>query len=82
MDIIRELEDQPRGIYCGTIGYMAPDQRVVFNIAIRTLELRDGAGRMGIGSGIVWDSLPDLEYDECILKGKFLQLDQRDSHGA
>ena len=77
MEIIRGLEDQPRGIYCGTLGYMSPDHRSVFNSAIRTLDLHDGAGRMGIGSGIVWDSQPDLEYEECILKGKFLQLNAR-----
>jgi len=82
MEIIRDLEDQPRGIYCGTMGYRSPDHRSVFNIAIRTLDLRDGVGRMGIGSGIVWDSQPDLEYDECILKGQFLQLDHKNPHGA
>ena len=77
MEIIRELENHPRGIYCGTMGYMSPDGRSVFNIAIRTLDMHNGTGRMGIGSGIVWDSQPDLEFDECILKGKFLHLNAR-----
>lgn len=82
MEIIQQLEDQARGIYCGTIGFMAPSGQSVFNIAIRTLDMQNGIGRMGIGSGIVWDSQPDLEYDECILKGKFLQVQEDNRHGA
>ena len=77
MEIIQELEQQPRGVYCGTMGYMAPNHRSAFNIAIRTLTLSEGKGRMGTGSGIVWDSDPAAEYEECILKGKFLRIDER-----
>ena len=44
----------------------------MFNVAIRTLALRDGEGVMGVGSGIVWDSDAGAEYDECLLKGAFL----------
>lgn len=72
MEIIRELEHEPRGVYCGAIGFMSPGQGSVFNIAIRTIHLQNGKGRMGAGSGIVWDSDPEDEYEECLLKGKFL----------
>ena len=71
MQIIRQLEDYPRGVYTGTIGFIAPDE-AVFNVAIRTLVLQNNEGRMGIGGGIVWDSDPLEEYNECRLKGAFL----------
>lgn len=71
MQLIDDLEDGPRGVYCGAIGYAAPEH-AVFNVAIRTVVLRDGQGTMGTGSGIVWDSDADAEYDECRLKAQFL----------
>ncbi len=71
MEIIHELETQARGVYCGAIGYAGPEQSC-FNVPIRTLELSEGHGRMGIGSGIVADSGPDSEWQECLLKGNFL----------
>ncbi len=73
MQHIARLEPTPRGVYCGAIGYAAPDGEAVFNVAIRTLELAGAEGRMGVGSGIVWDSDPDAEYEECWLKGQFLR---------
>jgi para-aminobenzoate synthetase / 4-amino-4-deoxychorismate lyase len=76
MQLIRELEARPRGVYCGAIGFAAPDGRAVFNVAIRTLVLQDGRGVMGTGSGIVWDSAPEAEYRECLLKAKFLEEGQ------
>ncbi|MEZ4703546.1 MAG: aminodeoxychorismate synthase component I [Rhodothermales bacterium] len=72
MQRIAALETGPRGVYCGTIGFVAPGGDAVFNVAIRTLALRDGEGVMGVGSGIVWDSDAGAEYDECLLKGAFL----------
>ena len=73
MEIIRELERSPRGSYTGAIGAIAPDGDLAFNVAIRTLVLdRDGRGEMGIGSGIVTDSDPAAEYEECLLKARFL----------
>lgn len=72
MRIIRELEDCPRGIYTGAIGFTAPDGRAAFNVPIRTLTLKDTKGEMGVGSGIVYDSDPLQEYDECRLKATFL----------
>ncbi len=73
MQHIARLEPAPRGVYCGAIGYAAPDGEAVFNVAIRTLELAGSEGHMGVGSGIVWDSGPDAEYEECWLKGQFLR---------
>lgn len=71
MEIIRELEKEPRGVYCGAIGF-AGSEESVFNVPIRTVVLEDGRGEMGIGSGIVFDSDPAAEWAECLLKGRFL----------
>ncbi len=73
MEIIDELEDEPRGVYTGAIGMIAPGGDCVFNVAIRTLVIgADGRGEIGIGSGIVQDSNAASEYDECLLKMRFL----------
>ncbi len=72
MEIIRELEKMPRGVYTGAIGFFAPDGTGSFNVPIRTIRLADGRGEMGIGSGIVHDSDPQQEWDECLLKAHFL----------
>ncbi|MCK7502074.1 MAG: aminodeoxychorismate synthase component I [Comamonadaceae bacterium] len=59
MQIIRELEREARGLYTGALGYVAPDGDFTFNVAIRTLVLdAEGHGRLGLGSGIVYDSDP------------------------
>lgn len=72
MQIINELERQERKIYTGAIGYISPDRDMFFNIPIRTLLIQDNQGEMGIGGGIVWDSTPDGEWSEGLLKAKFL----------
>jgi para-aminobenzoate synthetase/4-amino-4-deoxychorismate lyase len=72
MEIIRELEDLPRGVYTGAVGTIAPNGDAEFNVAIRTLMLANGKGEMGIGSGVVADSKGEAEYEECLLKGEFL----------
>jgi para-aminobenzoate synthetase/4-amino-4-deoxychorismate lyase len=69
--LIAELEDAPRSVYTGAIGFFSPRQ-TVFNVAIRTLELDDARGTMGVGSGVVIDSDPATEYRECLLKAEFL----------
>lgn len=69
---IHALERQARGVYCGTIGYIAPDDRAVFNVAIRTVTVDGQQAAMGVGSGIVWDSDADAEYAECLLKASFV----------
>ncbi len=71
MQLIAELEDTPRGVYTGAIGFFSPHQ-TVFNVAIRTLELHGAHGTMGAGSGVVIDSDPAQEFRECLLKAKFL----------
>jgi len=77
MEIIRELEPDPRGIYTGAIGMIAPDGDMTLNVAIRTAVVdRAGRGEMGIGSGIVYDSDPDAEFEECLLKARFLIGDE------
>jgi para-aminobenzoate synthetase/4-amino-4-deoxychorismate lyase len=71
MEIIREVEESPRGVYCGAIGYVFRET-MAFSVGIRTLVLRDGVAEMGVGGGIVWDSEPASEYAECLLKARFL----------
>jgi para-aminobenzoate synthetase/4-amino-4-deoxychorismate lyase len=70
MQLLAELEDRPRGVYTGAIGYFSRE-RTVFNVAIRTLELDGNVGTMGVGSGIVIDSDAKDEYQECLLKAEF-----------
>jgi para-aminobenzoate synthetase/4-amino-4-deoxychorismate lyase len=74
MEIIRTLEREPRGVYTGAIGHIRPDGNGRFNVAIRTAVIRTDTGEIefGVGSGIVWDSDADAEYDECLLKGAVL----------
>ncbi len=69
MEIIYQLEPHQRGVYCGAIGYFFQG-KMVLNVAIRTLELWDGQGVLGVGGGIVADSDPELEYEESIIKAK------------
>ncbi len=72
MEIIRELEASPRGVYTGAIGYFSPSGQGAFNVPIRTIRIADGKGEMGIGAGIIHDSDPEQEWDECLLKAHFL----------
>ncbi|HLK54587.1 MAG TPA: aminodeoxychorismate synthase component I [Candidatus Angelobacter sp.] len=78
MEIIRELERTPRGAYTGAIGFISPHGASIFNVAIRTLVLKDGRAQMGVGGGIVADSDPAEEYRECLLKASFLTRARRD----
>jgi para-aminobenzoate synthetase/4-amino-4-deoxychorismate lyase len=75
MQLLAGIEDGPRGVYTGAIGYFSP-RKTAFNVAIRTLELEQGLGwergTMGVGSGIVIDSRAGDEYCECLLKAEFL----------
>ena len=72
--IIGELEDTPRGIYTGAIGYWSPKGRGHFNVAIRTvcIDREASSAEFGVGSGIVWDSVDAEEYDECLLKASII----------
>lgn len=73
MEIIDELEDSPRGAYCGGLGYIDPDGEACFNVAIRTLILSEGKLRYNVGSGLVLDSKAEDEYAECLLKADVLK---------
>jgi para-aminobenzoate synthetase / 4-amino-4-deoxychorismate lyase len=74
MEIIKEVEAAPRDIYCGAIGQFTPEGDASFNVAIRTLTVTaTGQAVIGLGSGVVADSLAGEEYRECLLKAKFLQ---------
>lgn len=70
MEIIEELEPTRRSIYCGSLGYIGFDGDAEFNIAIRSLQLKDGWLDYQVGSGIVWDSDPEAEYQETEDKGR------------
>jgi len=72
MEIIRGLESEERKIYTGAIGYIAPSRDLYFNVPIRTLLLSGHSGEMGVGGGIVWDSTPEGEWQEGMLKARFL----------
>jgi para-aminobenzoate synthetase/4-amino-4-deoxychorismate lyase len=73
MEIIHELESEPRHIYTGAIGYIKPNKDLFMNIPIRTALIHrvKGKGEMGIGGGIVWDSTAEGEWEEGLLKAKF-----------
>ena len=74
MEIINELEPQPRGVYTGSIGYIAPGRKAQFNVAIRTvvIDRETEAAVYGVGGGIVWDSEAGDEYEECRVKALVL----------
>jgi para-aminobenzoate synthetase/4-amino-4-deoxychorismate lyase len=78
MRIIRDLEDSPRGVYCGAIGYLAPtrsgEPRATFSVGIRTvvIDSRTGAAEYGVGGGITFDSAPAAEYEEVLAKARVL----------
>lgn len=75
MQIIAELEPFARGAYCGAMGWMAPDGRASFNVAIRTLRLfPDGRVMMNVGGGVVHDSTADGEWEEALWKTRFADL--------
>ncbi len=78
MAIIAELESTPRGLYCGTIGYLSPGRCAQFNVAIRTVvaDHRHGTAEYGVGGGIVWDSVTGDEYEECRTKALVLTREQ------
>ena len=74
MEIINELETEPRGVYTGAIGFVGPGRQARFSVAIRTAVVNRTMGQVeyGVGSGVVWDSTADEEYCECVLKARVL----------
>ena len=75
MEIIKNVEDSPRKIYTGNIGFITPEGDAQFNVAIRTalVDKQHKQIEFGIGSGVVWDSQPDLEYEECLSKARVIE---------
>lgn len=80
MEIIAEVEPEPRGAYTGSIGYITGREEAAFNVAIRTLVIAAGDKQatpnqalLGLGSGIVADSVAGAEWNECLAKGRFVE---------
>jgi para-aminobenzoate synthetase/4-amino-4-deoxychorismate lyase len=84
MAIIAQLENKPRGVYCGAVGYVGPPVdghlRAEFNVAIRTvtIDMETGVASYGVGGAITWDSSAQGEFEEALLKAKLL-VDRRPS---
>ncbi|MDH4116935.1 MAG: aminodeoxychorismate synthase component I [Acidimicrobiia bacterium] len=78
MDIIADLESDPRGVYCGAVGFGGPGTdgtpQWAFNVGIRTIlvDRERGQAHYGTGGGITYDSTPSDEYDEALLKARVL----------
>jgi len=74
MQIIAELENTPRRVYTGSVGFMTPDCKAQFNVAIRTvlIDKATGQAEYGVGGGIVWDSVHRMEFEECRTKARIL----------
>ncbi|MDQ8201598.1 aminodeoxychorismate synthase component I [Pelagicoccus sp. SDUM812003] len=70
MQVIEDLERGERGVYTGSIGYLAASGNADLNIAIRTIRVSEGRLSFQVGGGIVWDSDPESEYEETLLKAK------------
>lgn len=77
VEILHALEDGPRDVYCGAIGYVDPAGPMRFSVAIRTITLfEQGSAVFNAGGGIVFDSTAEAEYGECLLKARFAVGDQ------
>ena len=74
MKIIDSLENYSRDLYTGTIGYIKSNGSLNFNIAIRTMTIKNNRGVYPVGGGIVWDSKPEEEWQETKTKAKILNL--------
>jgi anthranilate synthase component 1 len=70
MEIIDELERVPRGAYAGAVGYVGFDGSLNTGIAIRTVVARDAVAYVQAGAGVVYDSRPELEHQECLAKAR------------
>jgi anthranilate synthase component 1 len=72
MEIIAELEPDRRGPYAGAVGYFSFSGNLDTAITIRTIVMKDGTAHVQAGAGIVYDSVPEREYQECMNKAKAL----------
>jgi para-aminobenzoate synthetase/4-amino-4-deoxychorismate lyase len=85
MELIRDIEDSARGVYCGAIGVAAPPGapfRARFSVAIRTvlIDRERATATYGAGGGITWGSQPDAEYAELLAKARVLEAHPREFH--
>jgi para-aminobenzoate synthetase/4-amino-4-deoxychorismate lyase len=85
IEALTRLEPEPRGAYTGSMGWIEPSTSkghgdAAFNVMIRTLEWPNGSirARLGLGSGLVVDSIARDEWDECLLKGDFVRRQAQD----
>ena len=76
MKIIEELEETKRGVYSGAVGYFSPSNDFDFNVIIRSILYNDSNKYVSfsVGSAITSKSIPNLEYDECLIKAKAMYL--------
>jgi para-aminobenzoate synthetase component 1 len=72
MQIIREIEPHPRGVYCGAVGWMAPGGDCDFSVAIRTMSVEGERVRLNVGGGVVADSTAEGEWEEALWKTRFV----------
>ena len=72
MEILEGLERSRRGAYTGAIGWIGADGAMATSVTIRTIVFRGGRAEYGVGGGIVYDSDPDQEWEEALLKGRAL----------
>ena len=70
MQIIDEIEPVRRGVYCGAMGWLGTGGRMQFNVAIRTIVIRDGVATFSVGGGVVADSNPVEEFEETMVKAR------------
>ena len=74
MELIEKLERSQRGVYSGAVGYLSPDGDFDFNVVIRSFLYNELSKYLSfqVGGAIVYDSIPEQEYAECLLKAKGL----------
>ena len=73
MEIIREVEPFPRGVYCGAVGWMSPEGEADFSVAIRTLSVSGAEIVMNVGGGLTHGSTADGEWEEALWKARFVK---------
>ena len=84
MEIIAEMEPEKRGIYAGAVGYFSYSGNMDMAIAIRTMVIKEGIAYVQAGCGVVYDSIPEREYEESLNKAQALlkAIDQAETQAA
>ena len=73
VELIDELEPHLRGSYCGTIGIFYPNGDLTLSVGIRIMRVKECIGTFWVGGGIVWDSDPEKEFDETLVKARAIK---------